>query len=305
MIDLSTKICKVKFSNPCILASGILGMTASSLINIVNHGASGVVTKSVSLKPRKGHVSPSILSLPGAMINAVGLSNAGLNEFGKEIKDFKSRCQRPLIVSIFASTVKEFGELAKKVSAFKPDFLEINISCPNVENEFGLAFGTDPRSAAQVTSEVKKNTSLPIIVKLTPNVANIIGIAQAVEKAGADAIAAINTVGPGMIIDLETRQPILANKMGGISGPAIKSIAVRCVYQIAQAVKIPIIGVGGLSKGEDVIEIMMAGAQAVEIGSAVYARGPDVFRKINQEIEGWLKKHHHQKVKEIIGQAHG
>jgi len=303
-MDLSTKICKVKFSNPCILASGILGMTASSLINVVNHGASGVVTKSVSLKSRKGHPSPTILSLPEAVINAVGLSNAGLNEFGKEIDDFKKRCQNPLIVSIFAPTVREFGEMARKVSIFKPDFIEINISCPNVENEFGLAFGTNPKSAAQVTKEVKKNTSLPVIVKLTPNVSNIVAIAQAVEKAGADAIAAINTVGPGMIIDLETKKPILSNKMGGISGPAIKSIAVRCVYQIYQAVKIPIIGVGGLSRGEDVIEIMMAGAQAVEIGSAVYHHGPDVFKKINQEIRGWLKKHHAQKIKEIIGQAH-
>lgn len=304
MIDLSTKICKVKFSNPCILASGILGMTASSLINVINHGAGGVVTKSLSLKPRQGHPSPIIISLAGAIINSVGLSNAGLDKFGEEILAFKRKCRHPLIVSIFAPTIQEFGQLAKKISVFKPDFLEVNISCPNVTDEFGLAFGTSPEASARVTREVRKNTKLPIIVKLTPNVTNIVEIARAVEKAGADVIAAINTVGPGMVIDLETKKPILSNKMGGISGPIIKSIAVRCVYQIYQTVKIPVIGVGGISNGEDVIEMMMAGARAVEIGSAVYRYGPSVFKKINQEIEIWLKRHRYQKIKEIIGQAH-
>lgn len=279
-------------------------MTASSMINVINHEAGGVVTKSVSLKARKGHASPTILSFSNAIINSVGLSNAGLDEFKLEVKNFKERCRQPLILSIFAPTVKEFGPIAKEASSLKPDFLEVNISCPNVEDEFGLAFGTNAKLAARVTQEVKKNTSLPVIVKLSPNVSNIVEIAQAVEKAGADVIAAINTVGPGMVIDLETKKPILSNKMGGISGPVIKSIAVRCVYQIYQTVKIPVIGVGGISSGEDVIEMMMAGARAVEIGSAVYRYGPGVFKKINQEINLWLKKHHYQKIEKIIGLAH-
>lgn len=305
MVDISTKICQVKFSAPTILASGILGMTASSMINVVKNGAGGVITKSVSLKSRKGHQAPIILPLENnLLINAVGLSNAGIDEVKNEIINFKKRCEAPLIVSIFASRLKEFGQVAKKVSSLKPDLIEINISCPNVEDEFGLPFGTDASLAAKITKEVKRNSSQPIIIKLTPNVSSIVKIALAVEKAGADAIAAINTLGPGMVIDLESRKPILANKVGGLSGPLIKPIAVRCVYQIYQAVKIPIIGVGGITNGEDVIEMMMAGAQAVEIGSAVNHDGPGVFKKINQEISYWLKKHHYRQIKEIIGQAH-
>jgi len=173
-----------------------------------------------------------------------------------------------------------------------------------VESEFGWPFGTDPKIAAQVTEVVKKNTSIPVIVKLSPNVTSIVEIAQAVEAAGADAISAINTIGPGMIIDIKTRKPILANKMGGVSGPAIRPIAVRCVYQIYEKVKIPLIGIGGITTGADAIEMILAGAQAVQIGSAVYYRGPEVFQKITREIEEYLQENHYQSLKDIIGQAH-
>ena len=264
-----------------------------------------MVTKSVSLKARQGHQAPIILPLENkVLINAVGLSNAGIEQVQNEIINFKKRSKAPLIVSIFASKVEEFGQIAKKVSSLKPDLIEVNISCPNVEDEFGLPFGTDAKLAAQITKEVKRNSSQPIIVKLTPNVSSIVKIALAVEKAGADAVAAINTLGPGMVIDLESHQPILANKVGGLSGSLIKPVALRCVYQIYRAVKIPIIGVGGISSGEDVIAIMMAGAQAVEIGSAVYDGGPEVFGKINQEIKTWLKEHRYKRLKDIIGLAH-
>jgi dihydroorotate dehydrogenase (NAD+) catalytic subunit len=306
MIDISTKICRVKFSSPTILASGILlNTTAASMLNIIKNGAGSVVTKSISLESRKGHPAPILLSLKNnTFINAVGLANAGIDKFENEIIKFKKQSRAPLIVSIFASTVEEFGQIAKKVSSLKPDLIEVNISCPNVEDEFGLPFGTDADLAAEVTSEVKKNSSQPIIIKLTPNVSSIVKIAKAVEKAGADAIAAINTLGPGMVIDIATKKPVLGNKMGGISGSLIKPIAVRCVYQIYQAVKIPIIGVGGIFTGADVIEMMMAGASAVEIGSAFYTRGPRVFKKISQEIRNWLQKNHYERLKDIIGLAH-
>lgn len=304
-IDLSTDLCQIKFSNPLILASGILGVTAASMINVVKNGAGGVITKSVSLEPRAGHKAPIILPLKDKLfINAVGLSNAGIDQFANEVAKFKKESSAPLIISIFASEISEFAQVARRASALNPDLIEVNVSCPNVEDEFGLPFGANEISAAQATKEVKKNVSQPIIVKLTPNVPNITKIALAVERAGADAIAAINTLGPGMIIDLETQKPVLANKIGGLSGSLIKPIAVRCVYQIFQKVKIPIIGVGGVSDGQDVIEMMMAGARAVEIGSAVYNDGPGVFNKINQEITGWLKEHHYQNIKEIIGLAH-
>lgn len=306
MTDLSIKICQVKFSEPTILASGILfNMTAASMLNVIKNGAGGVVTKSVSLEPRKGNPAPIIFPLKNNIfINAVGLANAGVDKFANEIIKFKKQSQAPLIVSIFAPTVKEFGQIAKKISVLNPDLIEVNISCPNVEDEFGLPFGTDADLAAEVTSEVKKNSFQPIIIKLTPNVPNIVKIAKAVEKAGADAITAINTLGPGMVIDIATKKPVLGNKIGGVSGLLLKPIAVRCVYQIYQAVKIPIIGVGGISTGADVIEMMMAGASAVEIGSAFYTRGPEVFKKINQEIRNWLQKNHYERLKDIIGLVH-
>lgn len=280
-------------------------MTAASMLNIIKNGAGGVVTKSVSLEPRKGNPAPIIFPLKNNIfINAVGLANIGVDKFANEIIKFKKQSHAPLIVSIFAPTVEEFGQIAKKISVLNPDLIEVNISCPNVEDEFGLPFGTDADLAAEVTSEVKKNSSQPIIVKLSPNVSNIVKIALAVEKAGADAIAAINTLGPGMVINIATKKPVLGNKMGGVSGLLLKPIAVRCVYQIYQAVKIPIIGVGGISTGADVIEMMMAGASAVEIGSAFYTRGPKVFKKISQEIRNWLQKNHYERLTDIIGLAH-
>lgn len=303
-MDLTTEICGLKFTNPIILASGILGVTGSSMVNVVNNGAGGVVTKSISLKERTGHPAPIILSYEGGLINAVGLSTMGIEDTLEEIKFYKEKTKAPIITSIFASSVEEFGIVAKEISKANPDLIEVNISCPNVEAEFGRPFGTDPQIASQVTKIVKTNTNIPIIIKLSPNVTNIIDIAKAVEQAGADAISAINTVGPGMIIDTKTAKPILANKIGGISGPAIKPIAVRCVYQIYQNVKIPIIGIGGITNGNDAVEMMMAGAQAVQIGSAVYYRGVEVFKKLTEEIEKFMAEEGYSNIKEIIGKAH-
>lgn len=306
MAVISTSIGKISLSNPTILASGILGVTGSSLVNVAKHGAGAVTTKSIGLEPRKGHPCPVILTFDKGMVNAVGLSTEGIKECSAEIEYAKKNSGVPVIASIFASTRKEFGEIAKEISKARPDMIEVNISCPNVQAEFGRPFGTDPKISAEVTKEVKKNTKIPVIVKLSPNVTDIGIIAKAVEKAGADAINAINTVGPGMVINIDAKRPILSNKRGGVSGPAIKPIAVRCVYDIFEATKgkIPIIGTGGVMTGRDAIEMIMAGASAVGIGTAVYYRGIGVFNKISLEINDFMEKEGYERIKEMIGAAH-
>jgi dihydroorotate dehydrogenase (NAD+) catalytic subunit len=304
MVNISTKLCGIRLQNPTVLASGILGTTGASLVNVAAHGAGAVTSKSIGLEERAGHPNPVLVEFENGFINAVGLSGPGIEEGIEEIKYAVKNSKSPVIASIFASTIKDFGTAAKLISKAKPKFIEVNISCPNVQAEFGKPFATDPVISAQVTKAVKKNTSIPVIIKLSPNVSDIKSIAKAVEKAGADAIAAINTVGPGMVINLETAKPILANKMGGVSGPAIKPIAVRCIYDIYSVVKIPILGIGGVTYGKDAVELMMAGASAVGIGTAVYYRGIDVFRDVSKEIEEFMEKNGYNSLKEIIGRAH-
>lgn len=303
-MNIKTKIANVELNNPMILASGILGVTASSLVNVTNNGAGAVTTKSISLEERKGHNNPVIITFEGGILNAVGLSSPGIENGIEEIKEFKKRAKTPIIASIFASKTAEFGEAAKRISEAKPDLIEANISCPNVEAEFGKPFAADAKSAASVTKIVKSNTKIPVFVKLSPNVPNMKEIAKAVEEAGADGITAVNTAGPGMVIDIKTARPVLHNKMGGISGAALRPIAVRCVYDIYETVKIPIIGTGGIINGRDAIEMLMAGATAVGIGSAVYYRGIDVFKKICTELEDFMKKEGYSGLKDIIGKAH-
>lgn len=301
---IRTKICNVKLDNPTVLASGIMGVTGASLSFVAKNGAGAVTTKSIGLEERKGHPAPVVLEWENGLINAVGLSSPGIEEGVEELKIAVESSKSPVIASIFAPTTKQFGEVAKQVSKAKPAFIEANISCPNVESEFGKPFATDPKVSAAVTKIVKKNSKIPVIVKLSPNVLNISFIAQAVEKAGADAICAVNTVGPGMIIDIKTGKPLLANKAGGLSGPAIKPIAVRCVYDIYSAVKIPIIGTGGITYGKDAVEMIMAGATAVGIGSGVHYRGIDVFKKVCDEVMKFMEKEGYNKLKDFRGMAH-
>lgn len=301
---LSTKLGKITLKNPLILGSGILGVTGASLVNVAKNGAAGVTTKSISMNPREGHPNPTVLVYSEGLINAVGLSNEGVEKSIEEIKYARDHSDAVIIASIVGFSIEEFGRIAKEISKANPHMIELNLSCPNVEDEHGKPYATDAKLAAAAVHEVKKNTKLPIIAKLSPNVNNIAEIAQAVEKAGADAICAINTVGPGMVININAAKPVLANKAGGVSGPAIKPIAVRCVYDIYKAVNIPIIGIGGITTGEDAVEMMMAGASAVGIGSAVYYRGIEVFDKINSEIQEFMKKHGYKSISEIIGKAH-
>lgn len=304
MADLSIKFLGIEFANPTVLASGIYPTEASAMLRAIENGAGGVTTKSIWLEAHKGHPAPTLLTTEHFTINAVGLSDYGIEKSGKEILAYKEKCEVPIIASIVAGTKTDFGLLAEKISAFKPDIIEVNISCPNVENEFGKPFACDAKDAAEVMKIVKNRTSLPVIVKLSPNVLDISEIARAVLDAGADGFCAVNTFGPGMVIDLEKRTPFLSNKVGGVSGPGIKPLAVRCVYDIYKATKLPIIGMGGITTGLDAIEFMMAGASLIGIGAAVYTRGPDAFKLICSEMNEWLEKHNIKDLDEIIGVAH-
>jgi dihydroorotate dehydrogenase (NAD+) catalytic subunit len=304
--ELAVDFCGICLSNPLILAAGILGTGAELLERVATAGAGAVTSKSCGPEPRAGHPNPTVLDWGHGLINAIGLANPGIEEMAAILKDAKGRLKPlgvPLIASIFAETVEGFAKVAHRVSKAEPDFIEANISCPNVAVEFGHPFAADPDSAAAVTRAVKGATHLPVIVKLSPNVTDIVTVARAVEASGADAIAAINTVS-GMVIDVDCGQPILANRVGGLSGPAIRPIAVRCVYEIHHAVDIPIIGLGGVVDGRDAVEMIMAGAMAVGVGSAVYYRGVDAFGEMAQEIASFMVEHSYETLADFRGMAH-
>ena len=291
---LATETLGLTFRNPLVLASGILGTAPALMQRVARAGAGGVTAKSCGPQPRAGHPNPTVLDWGPGLINAVGLANPGVEaEVGilRETKALLAPLGVPLIASIFGHTVDEFARVAQRVSAGQPDLIEVNISCPNVQAEFGRPFALDADAAAAVTQAVKDVTSIPITVKLSPNTPDLVPIALSVVEAGADALTAINTVGPGMVIDLESGQPILANRVGGLSGPAIRPIAVRCVYELAAAVDVPIIGTGGVSSGRDALEFIAAGATLVGVGSAVYERGPEVFCRIRDEMIAWMAAH--------------
>ena len=300
---LAVEIAGLKLSNPTMLAAGILGMTGASLKEAILCGAGAVVTKSVGLKPREGYPNPTVAQAACGLLNAMGLPNPGIDEFKEEIKEVKqSETRVLLIVSIYGFSTSEFVKVGKVVAEAGADALELNVSCPHVK-ETGAEIGQSPGLVAEVVREVKKNVKKPVFVKLTPNVANIVGVAKAAVEAGADALTAINTV-RAMAIDVETTRPILANKIGGLSGPAIKLIAVRCVYEIYREVDVPIVGCGGITSWQDAVECMLAGASAVQIGTAISTRGLGVFKSITRGVNNYLKRKGFRSVKEIVGLSH-
>jgi dihydroorotate dehydrogenase (NAD+) catalytic subunit len=274
---------------------------AGSMKRIFKSGAGAVVTKSIGLKPRKGYDNPTIIEVECGILNAMGLPNPGIDNFNDEIAELK-KSKTSVIGSIFGSNAHEFSKIAKKMQIYGADAIELNMSCPHAKG-YGLEIGSDPTSVKEIASMVKKTVKIPVFVKISPNLMNISEIAKAAENGGADAIVAINTI-KAMKIDLELKTHVLANKIGGYSGNAIKPIGVRCVYEIADKVNIPIIGVGGINTGEDAIEYIMAGAAAVQIGSGLYYRGVDVFKKVCNEIEKWMKDHKFRNISDLIGVAH-
>ena len=304
--DLSVEIAGVRFPNPLILASGIWGTSAHLLVRAAQLGAGGVTAKSCGPEPRPGHPNPTLLDWEHGLINALGLPNPGAEEEVSVLQEAKTQLQSlgvPLIASIFAHRIEGFSRVAEIVSRAEPNLIEVNISCPNVADEFGLPFAASVETAAAVAWMVKNATDIPISMKLAPNVPRIGSIAQAVVEAGADAITAINTM-PGMVIDVASGQPILANRVGGISGPALKPIALRCVYEIARHVDVPIIGTGGVLTGTDAVEMLMAGATAVGIGSAIYYREMDSFAFICRELSEFMSTHNYSCLDELRGLAH-
>jgi dihydroorotate dehydrogenase (NAD+) catalytic subunit len=305
-VDLSTEICGVRLSNPTILASGILGLSGDVLARVARSGAGAVITKSCSLKPRVGHPNPVVVDYGAGVINAVGLANPGVEAMVAEIRrarELLGPAGIPIIASIFANSIYDFGTTARYISEAEPDLIEANISCPNVEEEFGQIFSSTPYVAGQVTRRVKSATKIPIIVKLSPNVPNIAEVAKAVVAAGADAISAINTVGPGMLVDVETGTPVLSNRVGGMSGPAIRPLAVRCVYDICNAVSVPVIGIGGITDGRDAAEMISVGATAVGVGTAVYRRGIEVFELMTTELRQLMARIGLSSLAELRGRA--
>jgi len=298
---LATEIAGLKLKNPTMLAAGILGLSGSFLRRIAEAGAGAVVTKSVGLKPRVGYPNPTVVQVDCGLLNAMGLPSPGIHDFAEEIKEAK-KGGVPVIVSIYGFSPEDFAEVAGIAVKEGADALELNLSCPHVEKT-GSEIGQNPRLVAEVVREIKNKVDKPVFVKLTPNVADIALLAETAVKAGADAITAINTV-RAMTIDIETTRPLLANRIGGLSGPAIKPIAVRCVYEIHRRVDAPVVGCGGATTWQDAVEFMLAGASAVQIGTAVAFEGLEVFKSVAEGIEAYLKKMGFGSVKEIVGLSH-
>ncbi|ASJ16479.1 dihydroorotate dehydrogenase [Thermococcus chitonophagus] len=295
---LEIEIFDFKMENPLILASGVVDMTPELLRRAHREGAGAVVTKSIGKEPRKGYDNPTVVELPYGLINAMGLPNPGweafLEEFRGEEFDF------PIIVSIFGGTPEEFAFLAEKLQEIA-DAFELNLSCPHARG-YGMEIGQDPNNVYKVVKAVKDVTEKPVIAKLTPNTSDITKLGLAAEKAEADAVSAINTL-KAIAIDIYAKRPILSNKVGGYSGPGVKPVALRAVYDLAKALDIPVIGIGGITTWQDAVEFLLAGASALQIGTAVYLKGFSVFREIAHGLEEYLKKEGFTSIKEIIGLA--
>ena len=300
-MSLEVEIAGLRLKNPILTASGCFGYgeEASDFFELGKLG--GVVTKSITPLPRTGHPPPKVYETSSGMLNAIGLTNVGLEKFINDKLPKLRDCGTAVIVNIAGTTVDDYRMLAERLASKTGiDAIEINISCPNVDRG-GLEFGASAEGAAKVTEAVKKVSKVPVIPKLSPNVSDIVGIARAVESAGADAISLINTL-VGTAIDIETRQFKLSNRFGGLSGPAIKPVALAMVYKVAHQVKVPVIGLGGISSGRDVIEFMLAGATAVQIGTACFAE-PAIFLRVIDEISAYLQTHGYTRITELIGKA--
>ncbi|EEB73452.1 dihydroorotate dehydrogenase [Thermococcus sp. AM4] len=298
MASLEVELFGLRFENPLILASGINDKVPEQWIRAHEEGAGGVVTKSIGIEPRKGYDNPTIVELPCGLINAMGLPNPGWKGFLEMVEGYTF--DFPLIVSIFGGTPEEFAFLAQKLSDVA-DAFELNLSCPHAKG-YGMEIGQKPENVYEVVKAVKDATDKPVIAKLTPNIDDITKLGLAAEKAGADAVSAINTL-KAVAIDIYARKPILSNRVGGYSGPGVKPVALRAVYDLAKALEVPVIGIGGITTWQDAVEFLLAGASALQIGTAVSLRGWKVFREIKEGIEAYLEGEGFSSVDEIVGLA--
>ncbi|MBP7176011.1 MAG: dihydroorotate dehydrogenase [Thermoclostridium sp.] len=297
-MDLSVNIAGLKMKNPVIAASGTFGFGREYGNYFDLNRLGGISVKGLTLEPRKGNAPPRIAETPGGILNSVGLQNPGVHAFIHDEIPFLRKHDAAIIANVAGNTIEEYCRMAEILSEADIDAIELNVSCPNVK-EGCILFGSTPKGISQVTAAVRKVCKKPLIVKLTPNVTDIAQNAIAAEEAGADSVSLINTL-LGMAIDIDKRKPILANIMGGLSGPAVKPVAVRMVYQVANAVKIPIIGMGGISNGNDAIEFLLAGAAAVMVGTAGFVN-PGVWVETAEGIEAYMNKYGFDKVSELVG----
>jgi dihydroorotate dehydrogenase (NAD+) catalytic subunit len=300
---LRTNLAGLELQNPTILASGVLGYSAESLNRVARGGAGAVISKSIGVEPKVGYANPTVVQAEAGLINAMGLPNPGIDVYAEEIRYAKTILRVPLIVSVFGYSADEYATVAGKAVAAGADAVELNVSCPHVQFT-GAEIGQNPRLLAQVVEKVKAAVSKPVIVKLSPDVADVAVTAKAAVEAGADALTAVNTL-KAMAVDSETTRPILSNIRGGLSGPAVKPVALRCVYDVREELPdVPIIGCGGISDWRDAVEFFLAGASAVQVGTAIALEDTEVFQSITKGVEVYLRKKHFGSVKEIVNLAH-
>ena len=298
MIDTKINFCGIEFKNPIVTASGTFGFGEEygEYVSLSEYGGFGA--KGLTRYPREGNPPPRIAEVPSGILNSVGLQNPGVEYFASNIMPELAKVDTHVIANMSGNTVEEYCEMAQILSETDAAVIEMNVSCPNVKHG-GLAFGTDPKTVYELTKKVKEVSKKPLVVKLSPNVTSITDIAKAAEDGGADGLSLINTL-LGMKIDINSRRPILANNMGGLSGPCVKPVAVRMVYQVHNAVNIPIIGMGGVMCAEDVIEFMLAGASLVALGTGLFVK-PDMIIDVKKGIEEYMQKHNISSLKDIIG----
>ncbi len=297
--DLSVLLGPLRLRNPVMVASGTFGYGSEYMEFVDLRELGAVVVKGISLEPLPGNPPPRLVETPGGLINAIGLENVGLEAFLAQKLPYLEGMSVPVIVNIFGNTLEEYGELARRLDGVPGIVgLEINISCPNVK-QGGMVFGTDPSMAASVVGTVRKAASLPLITKLTPNVTRIGDIARAVVEAGSDMVSCINTLA-AMAVDVFSRRPKLANVVGGLSGPAVKPVALRCVYEVLQAVSCPVIGIGGIQNATDALEFLLLGARAVQVGTANFVR-PTVTVEILEGMRRFLQFQKIRNIEDYIG----
>ena len=302
MPDVSTTVAGLKLRNPTMLASGILDETGGTLLRVFKAGAGAVATKSIGPEPRSGYKNPTVVELDGGLLNAMGLPNPGVEEFGPEAK-VALEGGALVIGSVFGKDADEYAMVAKRLASYGVHGIELNLSCPHAKG-LGAEIAQSEEAVREFTAAVKAKVNVPVMPKLSPNVSNIARFAQAAEDGGADAVVAINTL-KAMAISPELRLPILSNKVGGLSGPAIRPVGVRCVYEIYEAVDVPIVGVGGIETSRDALEYIMAGASAVQIGTALCTRGLGVFADIVAGLASFLEKQEVESIATLVGAAHG
>ena len=301
MTGVEVDIVGIHLRNPTMLASGILNETGKSMAEVARAGAGAIVTKSVGVEPRKGHPNPCVVELDCGLLNAMGLPNPGMKAYAAEVSEAK-KGGVPVICSVFGGDEKEISDVAATMEEAGADAIELNLSCPHAKG-YGAEIGSTPDMVEKVCREVKGRVSVPVLAKLTPNTSSITGLAKAAEAGGADAVVAINTL-KGMAINPELGLPILSNAVGGLSGPAIRAVGVRCVYEIFGEVEIPVIGVGGIATADDALQYIMAGARAVQIGTAIWHGGPSVFSIISEGIAAFMKENGYESVDQMVGKAH-